>query len=214
MNELVERNQGPVVAVVVPLLLLLLLLLVSKPELLLWLAGAVGLALLVKFAVSRRSESNLEENEEYEAADEPASDCVLAQIEALFGTTDIDLIDAGVSAMYEELDQLRAAPRKGLQVQRIKQRLTAASNERDKAIAISERWQSKAIANDEELARLRKLTRENNWQAVPDDELNALLATVSLKDNGTENTFLSSKRRQRRLMQVLRGSNMAIMQKK
>lgn len=196
----------------VPIALLLLLLLASNPELLLWVAGAVAIALLIKFVAIRNDD--LEVGLE---VDGPINEDLLVHIESLFGTTNIDLIDESVSAMYEELDKLRAASAIDTadqgnpdEVRRMKQRLAAITNERDKAISISERWQSKAIANDEELAMLRQQAREKNWQVVPADELSQVLATVSLE----EKTFLSSKRRQRRLMQVLRGSDMAIMQKK
>ena len=92
--------------------------------------------------------------------------------------------------------------------------IAALTSERDQAQAAREKWQTKAINSTKEVAKLREELKENGkWQPVPEEDLTAFFPTVTLADSDKEKPFLSSKRRQRRLIQRLTAEGYFIVQK-
>ena len=183
-----------------------------------------GGAALVLFIRGRQSRDETDELQEEEVAltraDRP--DQLVQEISALFGTTDMNQITTGIQAMYAELEELREgagndqdAPKdltaKVSEQERI---ITALANERDQAQAASERWQAKAISSTQEVSKLRQEMKEHGkWQPLTEAELASFFPTVTLGDGSTEKPFLSSKRRQRRLIQRLSAEGYFIVKK-
>ena len=117
----------------------------------------------------------------------------------LFGTHDFDQITGSVKAMYIELEGLRTAAPKETAVD-----ITKLTSEIEKAQAVSARWEAKAISSTQEVAELRQEIKEHGkWRPLSEEQLAAFLPTVTIKDGESENAFLDSKRRQRRLTQRL-----------
>ena len=182
--------------------------------------GGAALVLFIRGRQSRHETDELEEEAPLTLADRP--DQLVQEISALFGTTDMNQITTGIQAMYTELTELREgagsdqdAPEdlttKVSEQERI---ITALANERDQAQAASERWQAKAISSTQEVSELRQEMKEHGkWQPLTEAELASFFPTVTLGDGSTEKPFLSSKRRQRRLIQRLSAEGYFIVKK-
>ena len=144
---------------------------------------------------------------------------IIEQMKELFGTTDIKQITAGIQAMYSELEEHRARGEINSEqdtqnlAEKTKEQesaIEAITSERDQARAALSKWQTKAVQGQKEISSLRQKLKKVP-QSVEEEELTAFFATVTLKDGNSEDAFLSSKRRQRRLMQRLRAEGLTIM---
>ena len=139
-------------------------------------------------------------------------------MKALFGMTDMDQIALGVVAMYGELTELRAStssvrPSLSEKVSEQEGRITALASSRDQAQAAREKWEAKAISSTQEIERLRQEIKEHGkWEIVDEEELATFFPTITLGEG--EEPFLSSSRRQRRLMQRLSAEGYSIRKKK
>lgn len=90
--------------------------------------------------------------------------------------------------------------------------ITALKNERDEVKAQGEKWKTKAINSTQQIEQLRQELREQPlWEMVNEEELAAFFPTVNLGDG--EEPFLSSNRRQRRLMQRLSAEGYSVLKK-
>ena len=183
--------------------------------------GGAALVLFIRGRQSRHeTDEPLEEEVALTLADRP--DQLAQGISALFGTTDMNQITTGIQAMYTELEELREgtgnvqdAPHSlTAKVSEQERLITALANERDQAQAASERWQAKAISSTQEVSELRQEVKEHGkWQPLTEAELGSFFPTVTLGDGSTEKPFLSSKRRQRRLIQRLSAEGYFIVKK-
>ena len=115
--------------------------------------------------------------------------------------------------MYTELEGLRT---KGESEQATNPRekenqITKLTSEIKKAQAVSARWEAKAISSTQEVAELRQEIKEHGkWRPLSEEQLAAFLPTVTIKDGESENAFLDSKRRQRRLVQRMSAEGYSI----
>ena len=229
MDEFIKKNKGPLIAISSAAVGLVVLIIISAlanmptaSEInigqflanIFWMLLIGGLlAGILLFMRERLASDEKDDEEEEEAAltlaDSPHQ---LAQgISALFGTTDMNQITTGIQAMYAELEKLRAlssdqdAPHSlAAKVSEQERIITTLTNERDQAQAAREKWQAKAISSTQEVSELREEIKEHGkWEVVDEEKLAAFFPTVTLGDRSTEKPFLSSKRRQRRLIQRL-----------
>ena len=184
--------------------------------------GGAALVLFIRGRQSGNETHELEEEVALTLADRP--DQLIQEISVLFGTTDMNQITTGIQAMYAELEEWRAKsegdqdalPSEDLRAKVSEQEriITALANERDQAQAASERWQAKAISSTQEVSELRQEMKEHGkWQPLTEAELASFFPTVTLGDGSTEKPFLSSKRRQRRLIQRLSAEGYFIVKK-
>ena len=181
-----------------------------------------GGAALVLFIRGRQSSTDEPQEEEVALTLADRPDQLVQEISALFGTTDMNQITTGIQAMYAELEELREGPGSDqdapedltAKVSEQERIITALANERDQAQAASERWQAKAISSTQEVSELRQEMKEHGkWQPLTEAELASFFPTVTLGDGSTEKPFLSSKRRQRRLIQRLSAEGYFIVKK-
>ena len=147
------------------------------------------------------------------------SDQLVESIQQLFGTTDMKQITTGIQAMYAELEEwrtkeVRSQPDLAIKLSQLEKTITTLTSERDQAQAAGERWQAKAISSTQEVDGLRQeITKYGKWEIVDDEDLAAFFPTVTLSDSQTEEPFLASKRRQRRLTQRLSAEGYSILKK-
>ena len=66
---------------------------------------------------------------------------------------------------------------------------------------------------DDAITYIEMVEERPVWQPVPEEDLTAFFPTVTLADSDKEKPFLSSKRRQRRLIQRLTAEGYFIVQK-
>ena len=241
MDEFIKKNKGPLIAMSSAAIGLLVLIVISALanlpqasqtesgpvnfwESIFWLIliGCLlsGIVLFVRECLAGSGTAKKAEQEKEEIltlADTPHQ--LAQQIEKLFGTTDMNQITTGIQAMYAELEELRIIGSDQKEVEdlapKVKEQesiIAALTSERDQAQAAREKWQTKAIASTKEVAKLREELKDK-WQLVPEEDLTAFLTTVTIKDGPDHNAFLSSKRRQRRLMQRLSVEGYSIVQK-
>ena len=139
------------------------------------------------------------------------------EVVKLLGTTDMNQVTKAVGAMYGELKELRAKslgdqPDLSAELAFKEGVITALKNERDEVKAQGEKWKTKAINSTQQIEQLRQELREQPlWEMVNEEELAAVFPTVNLGDG--EQPFLSSNRRQRRLMQRLSREGYSVLKK-
>lgn len=130
----------------------------------------------------------------------------------------MDQITLGVQAMYTELEELRTRSLPASQENQENQesqgnQIEKLISELEKARGVSARWETKAINSTQEVAQLRQEIKEvGKWEIVDEEELTAFFPTITLGDG--EDPFLSSSRRQRRLMQRLSAEGYSILKRK
>ena len=242
MDEFIKKNKGPLIAMSSAAIGLLVLIVISALanlpqasqtesgpvniwESIFWLILIglliVGIVLFVRERLADSDPAEKAEQEKEEILTLADTDNGFAQqIKKLFGTTDMNQITTGIQAMYAELEELRAkggtdqkeAEDLAPKVKEKERMIAALTSERDQAQAAREKWQTKAISSTKEVAKLREELKDK-WQLVPEKDLTAFLTTVTIKDGHSENAFISSKRRQRRLMQRLSVEGYSIVQK-
>ena len=130
--------------------------------------------------------------------------------------TRINQIAIGIQTMYAELEERRAlsgnnhSPDLAAKLSEQEHLIATLTNERDQAQAAHQKSQAQATSSTQEVSALRQKLNKMP-QPVSSKELIAFFPTVTLKDANSEDAFLSSKRRQRRLMQRLRAEGFTIM---
>ncbi len=234
MDNFIDRHKGPLIAVGSAAIGLLLLLIISAlanmPEdisfiniftNLIWLILIGGLAVGVFLYLRERFDYEYDEQDLYDQMPlvragiasqiVPAEhNLIKEQVVKLFGTADMQQVTKAVEVMYGELQELRErsdqpSQQKGL--------ITALTSERDQAQAACEKWEVKATSRSKEVQQLRQEIKEHGkWEVVPEEELATFFPTVNLGDG--EEPFLSSSRRQRRLMQRLSAEGYSILKRK
>ncbi len=76
---------------------------------------------------------------------------------------------------------------------------------------MSARWEEKAISSTQEIEQLRQEIKEHGkWRPLSEEQLEKFFPTVTFRDGESENAFLESKRRQRRLMQRMSAEGYSI----
>ena len=229
MDDFIKKNKGPLIAMSSAAAGLVVLIIISAlanmptaSEInigqflanIFWMLLIGGLLAGILLFMRERLASDEKDDQEEEAAltlaDSPHQLGInYGEIEALFGTTDMNQITTGIQAMYAELEEHRARissdqPDLAAKLSEQEGIIAALTNERDQAQAAHEKWQAKAISSTQEVSELREEIKEHGkWEVVDEEKLAAFFPTVTLGDRSTEKPFLSSKRRQRRLIQRL-----------